>query len=714
MVMRVDKESIWRDPHFAELPQAQRDRVVRLIAVLESVEPRPGYAKPKMCGPGGVYDRLAKACPCSASLAQQIWHRWRDTGDWRCLYDQRTTPKRSLSKEARQREQLAEKVRLLAETRQRSTSEALKDVRALVMAGELPGFEEYAGRALPPGFSDTSLRSYIRKADLRRKREGLKATMSERTSVLTTRKGLLPGQIYEFDDVQHDNYVKVGSQSVRVLEFACQDVASGYITHHGACAALKRGEGEDTTPGKAGTRQALSGKMALAFIAYQLRYVGYAAGGCELRLEHATTSLPPRVLDLLLNCGEGFRIRCGGINGWQQKALGGYSGTPGGNPHNKAHKEQQWSSMHNMLSYLPGQIGQDRLRAPEETAGLLAVQEQANLFELALRQRGLHHLADALHSPLLTFAQFMALLNQKYVQYNERRDHNMEGWSDKQIMLYTNDGIHWLTENQMTDGKGFNDQQRAFFHCFEGMSKSVNMNPAEVWGSVDRSAKAGEWRYLPLPIYVDMLRSEKHFGKRVQVRGGYIRVQDKYVSSDTLVFRAEMYTPKGERLLLNHGDEFLALLNPVAEAPLIILSESGKILGECPQTPRTSPLDEEMTAEQIGRVRSLQQQAQMGQQLRLEKDTRIVHARQVFNMELAKAAGIPLKKSALKRELAMVENAHAQTLQDPSKALAATQRARQQLEDDEVDVFSGLELPTPAISRAPEAATSASDSYDFL
>lgn len=706
--MKIDYNKVWQDPLFAELPSAQRDRVMRLLTVLERTEPKPGSRLPNVTGAGGVLERLAAACPCSAATAMRMYYAYKETGDWRVLYDNRSTPKRRLSDDARKRALLAEHVRTLAETRQRSTREAIKDVRTLVMQGELPGFEEYAGRALPPGFSDTSLRAHIRKEDLRRKREGLKATMSERAGVLTTRKGLLPGQIYEFDDVQHDNYVKVGSQSVRVMEFACQDVASGYITHHGACAALRRGEGEDTTPGKAGTRQALSGKMALAFVAYQLRYVGYAAGGCELRLEHNTTSLPPRVLDLLRNCGEGIRIRCGGINGWQQRALGGYTGTPGGNPHNKAHKEQQWSSMHNMLSYLPGQIGQDRLRAPEETAGLLDVQEHANLFELALRRRGLHHLADALHSPLLTFSQFMALLNQKYVEYNDRRDHNMEGWDDKRVMLYTNDGTNWLTEQQLTDGKGFNDQQYAYFQCFREMTKESNMSPAEVWGGVDRSSKTADWRYLPLPIYVDMLRDEKHFGKRVQVRGGYIRVQDKYVSADTLIYRGELFTPRGEVIRLNHGAELRAVLNPVADAPLVIIDDSGKILGECPMAKRTSPLDEELTSEQIGRVRSLQVQAQTGQQLRLEKDSRIVHARQVFNRELAKAGGIPLTKAALKRELAMAETAPA--VQPPSKALAEPMQ-----EESGVDVFSGFSLPSDSNSYAPDAEDMSDPTdYDFL
>lgn len=702
--MEIDYNSVWQDPLFAELPSTQRDRVMRLLAVLEGVEPKPGSRLPKMSGPGGVLERLAAACPCGLKLAQLLWSRWKETRDWRVLYDQRTTPKRALTAEARKRAQLAEQVRLLAETRQRSTSEALKDVRALVMAGEMPGFEEYAGRALPPGFSDTSLRACIRKDDLRRKREGLKATMSERAGVLTTRKELTPGQIYEFDDVQHDNYVKVGSQSVRVLEFACQDVASGYITHHGACAALRRDGSESTTPGRAGTRQGLNAKMALAFIAYQLRYVGYAAGGCELRLEHATTSLPPRVMQLLLNCGEGFRIRCGGINGWQQKALGGYAGTPGGNPHNKAHKEQQWSSMHNMLSFLPGQLGQNRLRAPEETAGLLAAQEQANLFELALRHRGLHHLADALHSPLLSFGQFMALLDQKYVEYNARRDHHMEGWGERKVVLYSADGASWLTEEQMTGGKGFSEQQRAYFRCFTEMTRESNMSPAEVWGGVDRSAKAGTWRYLPLPIYVDMLRDEKHYGKRVQVRGGYIRVQDKYVSADTLIYKGELYTPRGEVIQLNHGEQMLAVLNPVADAPLVIIREDGKILGECPLAHRTSPLDEELTSEQIGRVRSLQVQAQTGQQLRLEKDSRIVHARQVFNRELAASAGIPLRKDALKRELA------AAPVQSHGRALAKALPS-----EDGVDAFAGLgELSAPKMisEAAPDCA--GADFADFL
>lgn len=680
--MDVDFERVYADPEYAALPEKQRDRVQRLLLVLRAAEPKPGSRKPRMCGASGLYGRMAAACPCSEAMARVLWERWQQSGgDWRALYDKRATPAQKLSASGRALARAKEEFRKLAEGTQRSTRAAIAAFRTLMENGEIPGFEEYAGKAgvIPPGLSDTSLRECLRAADLKRKRLGIKAAMDELPSIFHTRKDLLPGQIYEFDDVQHDNYVKVGYQSVRVLEFGCQDVASGYILHHGACAAVRRGEKEDgmATPGKPGTRQGLDGKMALAFIGYVLRYIGFSAQGCLLKLEHGTTTLPQSLIEQLEGAGLGLRIVCGGINGWQQAKLGGYTGTPGGNPHNKSHKEQQWSTMHNMLAFAPGQTGKDRQHAPEETAGMLKQAELANWLELALRAKRMHNLADCLYHPFFNFAQYMALLNQKYIEFNRRRDHAMEGYELRQIPLYLTPA-GWQTERELTGGRSMTPEEQDYYRAHPDKWRMARMTPEEVWNTREDN----EWRHLPLSLYVAILREK--FLRKCEVRGGYISLQDRYVSEDKLNYEAQLYTPAGSRVPLENGTKLLCIINPVLDAPLVVISEDGRILGECAQVGRISPLDSELNAERMGRLRSLQVQAEQGQALRWEKETRIIHARQEYNKELARMAGVPLRPTPAQKKLT-----HAQAAASP---LPGAGREAAQEEQEESEAY----LPEPA------------------
>ncbi len=636
--MDIDLNSVFEDEDFAALGEEQRKRVLRLLYALRSAP-----ADMKVTGAGGLLYRLAAAAPCSYGLARKMWYAYAKTGDWRELYDHRTTPAIALTQNRRLRALLAEQVQLFAEAHQRSTAQAIHDVWNLIRAGEMAGFEEWVGLdRLPPGCSETSLRSHIKKGELANKRLGLKSNTREQAQMRLTREGIAPGRIYEFDDVQHDNLVRIGTSrqcAVRVLEFAAQDVSSGYILHHGGCAAVKREDGVQATPGKSGTKQNLNGKMALMFVAYVLRYVGYSAEGVELRLEHATTSLPPRVIALLETCGQGITCRMGGINGWQQKKIAGYEGTPGGNPHNKALKEQQWSTMHNLLDYLPGQVGKDRQHAPEETHGLKKIEQEASRFELALRRKGLHELADALHHPVLNIAQFHAILNQKYAEYNGSCDHQFEGVEIRKRPMYLAGGV-WRSEAEITNGAGFTPEEEEFYRAHPHLMTWENMSPAEVWHSVPRARSAKQWRYLPLAVYVEMLKDEKYFGRKATVTGRRITLRDQYISHDELVYDAEMVTPAGRKVTLENGERVRVVLNPVSQAPLVVLDEKGGIMGECPQVLRTSPLDDEMVHEQLGRIRSQNVSAQAAQLARWKKDRELVEARREENLRIAAEGGV--------------------------------------------------------------------------
>ena len=291
--MNIDLESIYAEADFCALrdvplpgesPQhTPRRRVVNALLYLAGQPERPawGQVRPFLEG-------LAAAAGCGYAMARVLWERYKRNG-WRGLCDGRSMPRAEMVEGGARSLRFRAYVQKVAEANQLSTQRAIEHIQdsfRYAQPGTIPGFERWqpCGRegALPPGVSATSLRAIIRKHELANIRQGLKTNHATLPMVLTTRAGVRPGTVYEFDDMWHDHLVLVPGQKtpVRVLEFGCLDVASGCRIHWGFCPRVIRDDG---------TKQGLTSRMFVLFLAYVLRYIGYdAEQGVTLVVEHAS------------------------------------------------------------------------------------------------------------------------------------------------------------------------------------------------------------------------------------------------------------------------------------------------------------------------------------------------------------------------------------------------------------------------------------------
>lgn len=600
--MNTDLNAMLADEEFAALPQVQRERCLAALNCLENLP-----AKGRVTGTGGALDKLAHALACSVKTAARLWYAYRGRQDWRVFVDGRSKPAAALETAGANSPRFKAWVARMFETNQRSTAATVAEIQRMFRLGSvvIPGFEKHPGGFVPKGCSETSLRAKINAAQLANIRLGLSKAARRQLPALMTRANLLPGQVYEFDDVWHDHYVVSGKQVVRVLEFGAVDVASACRVHWGHIPATVAET--ENGPKRDGLKQA----HFILFLAYLLRYVGYHKDGVRLVMEHGTATLPERVRALLEGSIPGLTVVMGGMHDQEQMRLQGYAGSRHGNPRAKTHIESQHNGIHNLLGHLAGQVGMDRQHHPEATYGMIKAQEQVELWRDRLVQAGRSDLAAALQNHFLTMPQFSELLITAYTLFNSRTDHKLEGWErNTQLEYQVAPGI-WQPASLLTN----NGATRlpaliaAAAQANPALVREVKLSPRDVW----ERGKADLAR-ISLPLYVELLRmAGGNLDRRTKVHGGLITLQNRYISPAPIHYQAACITMQGRRILLGEGEEVRAVLNPYAPEALVLLDERGGILGECPQAVRADLGDMEAVYAQIGRTQA-ENVARMAQQ----------------------------------------------------------------------------------------------------
>lgn len=706
--MNIDLESIYAEADFCALrdvplpgesPQhTPRRRVVNALLYLAGQPERPawGQVRPFLEG-------LAAAAGCGYAMARVLWERYKKCG-WRGLCDGRSLPRVGLVEGGARSLRFRAYVQKVAEANQLSTQRAIEHIQdsfRYAQPGTIPGFETWqpCGKegALPPGVSATSLRGIIRKHELANIRQGLKSNHATLPMVLTTRAGVRPGTVYEFDDMWHDHLVLVPGQKtpVRVLEFGCLDVASGCRIHWGFCPRIIRDDG---------TKQGLTSRMFVLFLAYVLRYIGYdAEQGVTLVVEHATASVDKRLKELLEGAGVGIRIRTSGIVGTVQKGMGGYLGAVGGNPRGKTHLEASHAALHKINAFIPGQTGKDRQHQQESTLGRIREAEWAIRYTNALRAAGRGDLAEAVQMPFLTLREFADLLTLNYTAWNARTDHHLEGWDARHVKeISLADGVWESREKYLadTDGKGYRELPAPILALIAAQPERMRlrrMSPTEVWTN-----ERGKMRKIPMGLYIDMIKDETICGHKLRVRHQQLQLQDKLVCADPLIYRAVCYTPDARMEYLQEGEEYHCVANPFDLAHLVIVDNAGRILGMCPQLTRASVADEDAIHHQTGKVAAMKAALLADQRARWAGDTARELAKHEANAALFVEGGVltPDGKRAAK------------PLPEARKRVA-----RPLPREAEVDAFAGMgELP--ARTDAPDSPSSPlsypEDPVDFI
>lgn len=620
--MQTDLADMMASPEYAALPEVQRGRCRRALNCLEALPERLSVT-----GPGGVLARLAAALGVSKQSASRLYYEYKKDPRWQVFIDGRTTPAVRMETGGPNCARFKAWVQTMMENGQRTSSVMIKYIRETLLhnTAVIPGFEKHPGGFIPAGCSETSLRMKIKKWQLDNVRRGLFANKQHQRAVRKTRAGLKPGMVYEFDDMWHDHVVAMEGQVVRVLEFGVVDVASFCRVHWGHIPALSRKT--DTQEKKDNLTRA----HFILFLAYLLRYIGYHKDGVRLVMEHGTATLNEYQRGYLEAAVEGLEVVMGGFHDAEQKKLGGYADARHGNPDTKGRIERSHSGIHDMLAYLPGQVGKNRQSIQAATYGRQKEQLTVERWRERLTEAGRPDLAAALQNHILTMQQFSEVLLVHYVGMNGDRNHKLEGWDANTVVEYQTAPNQWMPADLMEVTPMMLEMAKAN----PAMVRTARLSPAEVW-----ERGKGELVRIPLTVYVDMLGWVKDLTREVRVRGQGITIQDKWVSSDPMFFSNELYTPTGRRLMLGEGERVRVVFNPYCTEALVVLDERGGILGEVPAITPVQMGDKEALYEQIGRTAEVNARRLVEQQSRWHAETRRVEGIRERNRAIAVEGGL--------------------------------------------------------------------------
>ncbi|MBR0066760.1 MAG: hypothetical protein IJQ00_04125 [Kiritimatiellae bacterium] len=418
--------------------------------------------------------------------------------------------------------------------------------------------------------------------------------------VYTTRVGLKPGQIYQFDDVWHDILVAVpgiNRRLVRPLEFACIDVASTCKIGYGIKPQVLRDDQ---------SREGLGKALFKATIVHILCDVGYSPDGCVFVLENGTASLKTGEKEIIERITGGtVTCRTSKILG-AQILKGSFSGKGHGNFKAKALLESSHRLIHYAAADLPGQTGANsRSAAVESEYGLAQYAEKL----LTAYQHIPPNLRRHLWLGALPFVTYRDLVAELYEIINSRDDHKIEGWEENGWMKekWSFDGVtDWKPVEAIAALHPSARSAAQEMLRTPGHHKGVRLSPREVW----EAAAPGLMR-LPLWAVLDFLGDDCYRVVTVGKRG-LIEFQDRdlYGTDRKVRFYAACLQPDGSTAMLAEGHKYGLYTIPMDDSRAVVVdAEKRTVFGIVSAWTSVSPANDEAVAASIeaaARVRGLQ------------------------------------------------------------------------------------------------------------
>jgi hypothetical protein len=577
---------------YMRLPAAVRQGLTLTLDVLREIDESGSKA-------AAIRDAAARyghVRGCSEQSLERKYYRWLRCGrDWRAAIDRARAPVRWAKAGA-----VANAYKKYCEENQRCSREAWRAmVRDLHAGKALFGVGTWADvwseqrpedplpavcpqDWVPDGWTYENLqkRHKLTRWEATASRVGLGAAREFLPPVLTTRVGLLCGQIYQFDDMWHDAEVNFDGQArgLRPLEFCAYDVASASKIAWGLRPQLVN---EET-----GKRDRLKEREFRFLLVHVLCDVGWHKGGCRLMVEHGTAAIRAELEKQIARLTGGtVTVDRSGILGEQVQA-GMWPGRGGGNFRFKALVESGHSLSHNLLAAAPGQVGKDRDSAPEQMAGM--TRYNADLLKAAAALAP--ERAALLMLPLLPFGQYAGIVNEAYERMDWRAWHNLEGWEQAGWMVSEyrlGEESNWFSQTKLL---AMPADQRAAVTAYLGsapeMMRVRRLSPREVW-----MRGQGELSRLPWCVVPELLGQDDGAVMRVG-DDGMIAFEDRYLGPGRHVYHGAVETPEGFVQTLCRGREYLLHVSPYRPESVIVSDrDSGAVLGMAARYERAPAFD---------------------------------------------------------------------------------------------------------------------------
>lgn len=604
-----------KTPDFAMLPVEERNSVLDWQGACEAID--RADSKFAECRTQSMLHQSVKGWK-NPRAVQKKYYAWLRAGrSWTVLVNWAKVPRLVSADDAR----VGEAFKAYAERNQRSNKRGwdamLRDLRSGkpiegvgtwrdVWAEKYPRVpvpERCPADWVPPGWTyETLNRRYpLTSYETALARRGAVAAREFTPPVYSTRVGLKPGQLYQFDDVWHDVLVAVpgiNKRLVRPLEFACIDVATTNKIGYGLKPQVLRDDN---------SREGLGKSLFKATIAHVLCDVGFSPEGCVFVVEHGTASLSDKDKETITRITGGkVTFRTSNVLG-SQVIAGQFAGQGHGNFKAKALLESSHRLIHYAAADMPAQTGgSSRGDKPEQLYGLEAY---ADKLLAAYQHIPLGLRKQIWYGGALPFATYRDLVAELYGIIYGRTDHKIEGWEDNGWVeeRWSMDGVTgWQPVSAIDALPPFAAAAARQALVTPGFHKGVRLSPAEVWAS----AQPGLER-IPLWSVIDFLGDDCY--RKVTVgKKNLMEFQDRdtYGTERKIRFLAIVLQPDGSTARLEEGREYGIYTIPQDDSRAVVVdAERRNVIGLAPAWTAVSPTNGEAVAGAVAaaeKVRALQ------------------------------------------------------------------------------------------------------------
>lgn len=464
----------------------------------------------------------------------------------------------------------------------------------------IPGYDAPPanfGRAnFPAGWSyNNLLRHAPTNFELAAVRQSRGAAMSKLPCVRTSREKLhFFGEI-QFDDMWHDFLVSGFGKApgaVRLLEFGCVDVYSGFILP-----PLLKPRLIDAS---ACVMKNLNTADFRFFLATILTQYGYNPKGTVFTVEHGTAAIP-KELEAFLSAASGgaIAINRGGISG-QGAFIGAYEERGKGNPRAKSFKEGIGKLIHNALATLPGQVGTGVEARPASLHGRL--REYSSLMKAV--QGMSENARAALKIGILPFGFASDVVSEQYKILNGRTEHDIQGFEK---LGYVRQEIklpgasEWISVDRAT--AGMTPEQAQAFRMMAAANKDFTrtrkLSPQELFNMhKGKLVKFPEWT-IPQLVGIE-------YGRRRKPRHMVFEFEDREIEPNTLLrYDAKATDIEGKAIQLKDGVEYLTYVNPFNHGAMFVTNPDGGYIGVCKRWEIPSRADRDAINRDYGKIRGM-------------------------------------------------------------------------------------------------------------
>lgn len=421
-------------------------------------------------------------------------------------------------------------------------------------------------------------------------RQGRATAANFRLPVLTSRVELELLEYVLFDDHEFNLKVNFPGQwkAMRPRGFAAMDILSGSPFAKSFKPTLY-----DLVEEK---KQALTETDMMWFVVHVLCDFGYRVDerGTKFCVEHGTAAIREEFeRRITIATGGKVTVERSGKFGAGATASQ-FEGQSKGNYRFKALIESFFNLLDNALAHLRGQVGKDRLHAPEQMYGIDAYNNKLLKAAAALPAER----AAMLKFPVMVWQEFVFAALRGYDAIDKSFEHKLQGWEKLGFVTKEwrlNEQISWQPFSQLL---ALPEQEQALARAVVEnnplLHRARKLSRYEVFhGKHSQALEQGTITKLPLEAY-PILMGREHARPLTVDDDGLFRFEDRDIDSDPLRYLAML---NGRRL--SPGETFQCFVNPFSPGALVLCDDDLRCLGICPAYDMPSRNDVEGVKRQI-------------------------------------------------------------------------------------------------------------------